>query len=112
MGILSDELEPLRSSPLISPTGYSVTTNGSGCSSGLGLRASAEGVSVVHLKNSKALLLGNAKNALCAIENEIPGWDVTHVICVASNRNADLLRASASGMMVRWLNCLTDPSTQ
>ena len=96
-------LQSMQVSPCVSPSGYSITSNDVPTNnSGLGLSSSAEGVSVVH-RGQKTLLLGNAKNALAAISNQIPGWDVTHIVCVASRRNADVLRANASGAMIRFV---------
>jgi len=38
------------------------------------------------------LLLGDAANAAAAIDGHIPGFNVTHIVCVASRRNARLLQ--------------------
>lgn len=74
---------------------------------GLTLEARSEDVSVVWLGTDqegkqKSLLLSGASGALAAVNNSIPAWDVTHVICVASRKNSDALRAHASGMMVTY----------
>ena len=96
----SDEERTASSrSPLTTPTGYSVTTQND--AGGLGLQASHSGVSLICQCEKKVLLLGNAKNALAACENTIPGYDVTHVISLASTKNSNVLQAAASGQMIR-----------
>jgi len=71
------------------------------------MEADAEHISVIWKSSDdegqgKVLLLGSAANAMAALDNTIPGWDITHVICVASRKNADSLRAHASGMMMTF----------
>jgi hypothetical protein len=89
-----------QESPKNSPTGYTICETQSHKKSGLALEPSAAGLSVVR-RGDKTILLGNAANALAAVDNTLPEWDVTHIICVASRKNADRLRAQASGMMMR-----------
>jgi len=68
---------------------------------GLSLQPSAEGISEIW-QGEKMLLLGNAANALAAVNNTLPNWDVTHIVCVASNKNTDVVSMHAGGMMVAF----------
>lgn len=70
---------------------------------GINLNPSSDGLSQIwQCENGKALLLGDASNALAAVDNTLPDWDVTHVVCVASRKNADTIRMHDSGMMVTF----------
>mmetsp|Transcript_53412 Transcript_53412/g.106276 ORF Transcript_53412/g.106276 Transcript_53412/m.106276 type:complete len:276 (+) Transcript_53412:84-911(+) len=69
---------------------------------GLALEASVAGISEVLRKpdgpaGEVALLLGCAKNAAAAIDGDIPGLNVSHIVCVASGKNARLLEARCRG---------------
>jgi len=48
------------------------------------------------------VLLGDTANAAAAIDGDIPGFNVTHIVCVASTRNAWLLEARSRAKPVVW----------
>jgi hypothetical protein len=41
------------------------------------------------------LLLGSAENALAALDNSIPGVFISHIVCVASSKNRNIVRRRA-----------------
>jgi len=76
---------------------------------GLALEPSVYGLSEVLRKpdgprGEVALLLGCAKNSAAAIDGDIPGFSVSHIVCVASGKNARLLEARCRETPVIWQN--------
>jgi len=75
---------------------------------GLALQPCAGGVSAVWqatdgVADQVTLLLGDAANAAAAVDSGLPGFHVTHVVCVASRRNAQTLEARrVHGRVVEW----------
>ena len=64
--------------------------------SSLALYPDATGVSEIERGSTGTLLLGNAGNAAAALSNSLIGLDVAAVICVASSKNASILRAQCA----------------
>ena len=64
--------------------------------SSLALYPDATGVSEIERSSTGTLLLGNAGNAAAALSNSLIGLDVAAVICVASSKNASILRAQCA----------------
>mmetsp|Transcript_128287 Transcript_128287/g.256222 ORF Transcript_128287/g.256222 Transcript_128287/m.256222 type:complete len:322 (-) Transcript_128287:48-1013(-) len=75
--------------------------------SDLWLKPRADGVSEVRRQpdgptGEVAVLLGDVANAAAAIDGDIPGFNVTHIVCVASSRNAWLLEGRRREKPVVW----------
>jgi len=74
---------------------------------GLAFQASVDGISEVLRKpdgptGEVVLLLGCAKNAAAAINGDIPGLSLSHIVCVASGKNTRLLEARCRTNPVIW----------
>lgn len=75
--------------------------------SGLWLEPRADGVSEVRRQpdgptGEVAVLLGDVANAAAAIDGDIPGFNVTHIVCVASKRNAWMLEDRSREKSLVW----------
>lgn len=80
---------------------------------GLGLHPSVDGVSDIWRRpDGVVLLLGNAANAAAAVDNEL-GIRVSHIVCVASSRNARTLQKRLLERNAGEVTCTgTAPSLQ